>query len=284
LGDETDGSAPRHHSCLESRWELHPHVAFDECMHRWLRGLSNRPSMAALLGDPDVGGVVGGSEDVDAPSGVLDRGQGVGLGAVEQVHGEEVARDDRPSLGVLELCTGRSVAAGAGSTPCFLRISQTVDGATVMPTPASSPVMRRYPQCSLLRAIRRTRRVIMGCPRWRPGDLSRDFTARRRLARSRCQRRIIAGVTGRGSPAWRVRGITAGSAANSARSTRSGFGRVVLRRSTYSQEEHEPEAHSRRSSRVRRQECNSTCGLPAWTPLSASTGPAHLVSGPAVGV
>ena len=32
---------------------------------------------------------------------------------------------------------------GAGSMPCFLRISQTVDGATVMPRPASSPVMRR---------------------------------------------------------------------------------------------------------------------------------------------
>jgi hypothetical protein len=32
---------------------------------------------------------------------------------------------------------------GAGSTPCFLRISQTVEGATVMPRPAGSPVIRR---------------------------------------------------------------------------------------------------------------------------------------------
>jgi hypothetical protein len=32
---------------------------------------------------------------------------------------------------------------GAGSMPAFLRIRQTVDGATVMPSPASSPWMRR---------------------------------------------------------------------------------------------------------------------------------------------
>jgi hypothetical protein len=32
---------------------------------------------------------------------------------------------------------------GAGLIPAFLRISQTVDGATVMPSPASSPWIRR---------------------------------------------------------------------------------------------------------------------------------------------
>ncbi len=32
---------------------------------------------------------------------------------------------------------------GAGSIPAFMRISQTVDGATVMPSPASSPWIRR---------------------------------------------------------------------------------------------------------------------------------------------
>jgi hypothetical protein len=34
---------------------------------------------------------------------------------------------------------------GAGLMPAFLRICQTVDGATVMPSPASSPWIRRYP-------------------------------------------------------------------------------------------------------------------------------------------
>ena len=50
---------------------------------------------------------------------------------------------------------------GAGSIPCRFKISQTVDGAAVIPRPASSPVIRRYPQCSLSRAIRNTSRVIV---------------------------------------------------------------------------------------------------------------------------
>jgi hypothetical protein len=41
----------------------------------------------------------GDSEDADAPGGVLYHGQDIGLGAVEQVDGEEVARQDRFSLG-----------------------------------------------------------------------------------------------------------------------------------------------------------------------------------------
>ena len=38
-------------------------------------------------------------KNVDAPGGVLDHGHRVGFGAGEQVHGEEVARDDRLGLG-----------------------------------------------------------------------------------------------------------------------------------------------------------------------------------------
>ena len=107
-----------------------------------------------------------------------------------------------------------------------------MDGATVMPRPASSPVMRRYPRCSLSRAIRSTRRVIAGCRCGRPGDFGRDFAVQRRLARSRCQRRIVAGVTRSLSPLWRARGITVSSAGNNARSAQVSFGRAVLRRSS----------------------------------------------------
>jgi len=89
---------------------------------------------------------------------------------------------------------------GAGSVPCFLGISQTVDGATVMPRLASSPVIGLYPRLSLSLAIRNTSRVMVGCRRGRPGFLGRDFAAQRCLARSRCQRRTVAGVTGRRSP------------------------------------------------------------------------------------
>jgi hypothetical protein len=55
-----------------------------------------------LLGDPRMRGVSGGAEDVDAPGGVLDHGHHVGLGAVEQVHREEVRRDDRLCFGSTE--------------------------------------------------------------------------------------------------------------------------------------------------------------------------------------
>jgi hypothetical protein len=45
----------------------------------------------------------GDAEDSDAPGRVLDYGQDVGLGAVEQVDGEEVARQDRLGLRAQEL-------------------------------------------------------------------------------------------------------------------------------------------------------------------------------------
>jgi hypothetical protein len=45
----------------------------------------------------------GDPEDADAPAGVLDHGQDIGLGAVGQVGREEVACQDRLGLGAQEL-------------------------------------------------------------------------------------------------------------------------------------------------------------------------------------
>ena len=59
--------------------------------------------VAGLLGGPFAGGMEGDAEDADAPGRVLDYGQDVGLGAVEQVDREEVARQDRLGLGAQEL-------------------------------------------------------------------------------------------------------------------------------------------------------------------------------------
>jgi len=47
-------------------------------------------------------GVQRDSENLDAPAGVLDHGQDVSLGAVEQIGGEEVACQDRLGLGAQE--------------------------------------------------------------------------------------------------------------------------------------------------------------------------------------
>jgi hypothetical protein len=76
---------------------------------------------------------------------MLDCGQDVDLRAVEEIGGEEVQCQDplRLRLRSQELGLARSSRRGAGSMPAFLRICQTVDGATVMPSPASSPWMRR---------------------------------------------------------------------------------------------------------------------------------------------
>ena len=67
--------------------------------------------VASLLGGPFSGWVQGDSEDADAPGGVLYDGQDMGLGAVEQAGGEEVARQDRLGLGTQELRPGKRGSA-----------------------------------------------------------------------------------------------------------------------------------------------------------------------------
>jgi hypothetical protein len=59
--------------------------------------------VAGLLGGPFPGGMEGDTENANAPGRVLDNGQDVGLGAVEQVDRKEVACQDRLGLGAQEL-------------------------------------------------------------------------------------------------------------------------------------------------------------------------------------
>jgi hypothetical protein len=86
------------------------------------------------------------------------------------------------------------VCGRPGSMPLALRISQTVDAATLTPRPASSPWILRYPQPGFSRASRRTsarmlRRRVAG----RPGLPCLDLAAQRRRMMSRCQSRIVSG-------------------------------------------------------------------------------------------
>jgi hypothetical protein len=55
--------------------------------------------------------MLGGSEDPDAASGVLDNGQNVDLRAIEQVGREEVQRQRRLGLGPQEFGPARAVSA-----------------------------------------------------------------------------------------------------------------------------------------------------------------------------
>ena len=80
-----------------------------------MRRINRRyPGAKSHLGKPEAAGhgwtggpfpswVHGEPEDAYAASCVVDHGQDVGLGAVEQVGGEEVAGQDRLGLGAQEL-------------------------------------------------------------------------------------------------------------------------------------------------------------------------------------
>ena len=64
--------------------------------------------VAGLLDGPFPGGMQRDSQDADAPAGVLDHGQDVSLGAIEQVRREEVTCQDRLGLGAQEQRPGRA--------------------------------------------------------------------------------------------------------------------------------------------------------------------------------
>ena len=121
-------------------------------------------------------------------------------------------------------------AAGPGSMPLALRISQTVDAATLTPRPASSPWILRYPQPGFSRASRRTRAWMFRRVAGRPVLPRMDLAAQRRRTMSRCQRRIVSGVTSSRSPWRRAFGITPSRAASRARSAQFSFGRRGCRR------------------------------------------------------
>ncbi len=59
--------------------------------------------VAGLLGGPFSCRMQSDSQDADAPGGVLDHGQDVSMGAVEQVSRKEVACQDRVGLRTQEL-------------------------------------------------------------------------------------------------------------------------------------------------------------------------------------
>ena len=112
--------------------------------------------------------MLGGSEDPDAAGAVLDNGQDVDLRAVEQAGGEEVQRKDPLCLGPQELRPARAVPARRRADPGVLEICRTVDGATAMPRPASSPWIRPYPREGFSLASRSTTDLTLRCVAGRP--------------------------------------------------------------------------------------------------------------------
>src|SRR5271166_4283012 len=75
------------------------------------------PAQAAILHH----GRLLDSEDADAPGGVLDHGQDVGPGAIEQFRGEKVTRHDRLGLRAQEQRPGWSGPSRHGADPGILQ-------------------------------------------------------------------------------------------------------------------------------------------------------------------
>ncbi len=109
--------------------------------------------------------------------------------------------------------------SGAGSMPASCRISQTVDGATRVPSVSSSPCTLRYPQLPFSLARRSAKARIERSVRGRPRRRGRDLVAWRRAIKSRCHVSIVSGRTS--SRRRRRVGLGSGcsSAASHARST-----------------------------------------------------------------
>jgi hypothetical protein len=96
--------------------------------------LQVQEQVPGLLEDPGPDRVLRGAQDPDPPVAVLDD------------------RLDRLRLDRRNSAQPGPSRRSAGSMPAFLGICQTVDGATMMPSPATSPWMRRYPHDSFSRA------------------------------------------------------------------------------------------------------------------------------------
>jgi hypothetical protein len=139
---------------------------------------------------------------------------------------------------------------GAGSMPAACRISQTVDGATAIPSFTSSPWIRRWPHSGFSRARRSTSRLILGVVGGRPG-LRRLLVSYFLAVSPRCQAMSVEGVTGNTSTQRRRETIRA-SAANQARSAWSYRTRPACRRSTAFL-------------------CRSTSAAVAWWPRTSTT-------------
>jgi hypothetical protein len=76
---------------------------------------------------------------VNAAGAVLDEEQHVQAAQKHRIDVEEVHGEDRLRLGFHEFLPGLPGSPGRGAMPASLRICHTVDGASLYPSPASSP-------------------------------------------------------------------------------------------------------------------------------------------------
>jgi hypothetical protein len=135
----------------------------------------------------------GDPEDADAAGRVPGHGQDIGLGAVEQADREESHARIASAWERKNCDQVGPVRRRAGLIPLALKISHTVDAATLTPRPASPPWILRYPHSGFSRASRRTRAWMFRRVDGRPVLPRMDLAAQRRRTMSRCQRTTVSG-------------------------------------------------------------------------------------------
>jgi hypothetical protein len=126
--------------------------------------------VAGLPGDPCGGRVRGDTEDLDPAGGVLDHGEAVQPGQRDRVGVEEITGEDPLGLTRRNWHQLGPDRRGTGSMPASCRIRQTVAAPIFRPSPANSPVIRRYPQVEFSAARRSTSARIAGRVGGRPGS------------------------------------------------------------------------------------------------------------------
>ncbi len=148
---------------------------------------------------------------------MLDDGQDIDLGAVEQVGGEEVQRQDPLRLGPQELGPARAVPVGSRIDPGALedlpdrgRRDRDAQSGKLAVVPPVAPGL-------VLPASRSTTDRTLRCTGVRP-ERSCDTRAHRRRTMSRCHRMIVPGVTISRIAARRSTGSVLASSASHARS------------------------------------------------------------------
>ena len=109
----------------------------------WCGVLQIHDQISGHLGGPGCGGVCGRAEDADTPGGMFDDGEDEQPRSAQGAGFEEVGGKDGARLAAQEGGPGEVVAVGCGLDAGVLRISQTVEGATLMASVASSPWILR---------------------------------------------------------------------------------------------------------------------------------------------
>jgi hypothetical protein len=148
--------------------------------------------IAGLLGDPGSGRVDGDAQQMHAAGGMLDDDQNIEPVPQQRVDAKEVRGENAVCLGAQEFSPARPFAARGGIDTGPLQNRPHRAGRKPVAQAASSPWIRRCPHVAFSVARRSTNRRSSGAVQ-RPPVRRRRGWVQRRVTRSRCHRKIVAG-------------------------------------------------------------------------------------------